>query len=453
MDIEIPYGWSARQHQSPFMEYMLGAGGGKRAVCIWHRRAGKDSASINFTAAQAHQKIATYWHMLPTQTHARKVVWENINPHTGVRVIDQAFPKQIRHSINNTDMKIELKCGSIWQCVGSDNYDSLIGSAPYGVIFSEYSVADPSAWDYIRPMLKENGGWAIFIYTPRGKNHGHKLYETAKKSPRWFCEILTVDDTYREDGTHIFTEEDIEEEIEDGMDPLMAEQEYYCSFDAGMVGAYFTNQCAVIEKEGRFGEYPWMEDKPVQTFWDLGWSDDNFIIFTQHDGEYTRIIDVEKGNNKSLQEWIKIISEKPYIYNRHVGPHDLSQHDYTIGITRREFARKLGFNFDVVAKSSDVEGIDASRRFLKKVKINSENCQELWDCLVSYRRQYDDKNKVFRQKPLHDWASHGAKAFQYLAQGYRESGGTLDHLILTGHRAKVITAVGGKRKHANARDY
>lgn len=451
LDIEIPYGWSARPHQSPFMQYMLKDGGGKRACMVWHRRAGKDSASINFTAAQAHQKIATYWHMLPTQTHARKVVWENINPHTGVRVIDQAFPPQIRQSINNTDMKIELKCGSIWQCVGSDNYDSLIGSAPFGVIFSEYSVADPAAWDYIRPMLKENGGWAIFIYTPRGKNHGHKLYETAKKSPRWFCELLTVDDTFREDGEPIFSAQDIAEEEEDGMDPMKIQQEYYCSFDAGMVGAYFTTQMNQLDTEGRLGEYPHMEDRPVQTYWDLGWSDDNYIIFTQQDGEYTRIIDIEKGNNKSLSEWLKIVSEKPYLYNRHVGPHDLNQHDYTIGITRKEFARRLGFHFDIVAKSSEVEGIDASRRFLKKVKINEVNCGHLYDCMTSYRREFDEKNKVFRQKPLHDWASHGAKAFQYMAQGHREHGGVLDHLVLGNHhKARVITAVGGKRKNASA---
>ena len=383
--------------------------------------------------------------MLPTQTQARKVVWDNIDPHTGIRVIDQVFPSSIRKATNQTEMKIELKCGSMWQCVGSDNYDALVGTAPFGVVFSEYAVADPAAWDFIRPILLENGGWAIFIYTPRGKNHGYDLYEIARKNPNWYCELLTIEDTERSPGVRVFSDEDYQEELDSGMDPLLAQQEYYCSFDAGLVGSYYAAQLRRLESEGRHGEFPWMEDRTVQTFWDLGFSDDNFIIFAQPDGEYLRIIDCIKGHSKSLQDWIKIVSEQQYVYSHHFGPHDLDQHDYTIGVTRKEFARRLGFHFQVVPKSSDVEGIDASRRFLSRCKINEATCGDLWDALYNYRKEFDEKKKVFKDKPLHDWASHGAKAFQYMAQGYTPGTGILEHLMQRHRKAKVIRAVGGDR--------
>ena len=233
-DIILPNNWTVRPHQTNFGKAMLEEGK-TRAVCVWHRRAGKDSASLNFTAVASHQKIATYWHMLPTAVQGRNVVWEAIDPNTGIRIIDQVWPKELRAKTNESDMKIELKNGSIWKVVGSDNYDRLVGSNPFGVVFSEYSIADPSAWNYIRPILRENGGWAIFIYTPRGKNHGHDLFEMAKGNPNWFAELLTIDDTSRQNGSPVVSAEDYREELNSGMDPLMAKQEYYCSFDAGLV--------------------------------------------------------------------------------------------------------------------------------------------------------------------------------------------------------------------------
>lgn len=134
--IELPNNWSARLHQRRFMEYMWN--GGKRAVLPWHRRAGKDSAAINFTAVETQRKVANYWHMFPTQKQGRKALWEGVNPHTGIKFIDQAFPKEIRASQNDTEMVIRFKNGSTWQVVGSDTFDSNVGTTPYGVTFSEW---------------------------------------------------------------------------------------------------------------------------------------------------------------------------------------------------------------------------------------------------------------------------------------------------------------------------
>ena len=150
---QIPHDWRPRAYQMKLWEYLIN--GGKRAVAVWHRRAGKDSLSINWTAFAATQRKGIYWHMLPTQAQARKVVWDGIDK-AGRKIVDQAFPKELVARKSEQDMKIELRNGSIWQCVGSDYYDNLVGANPVGVVFSEYSIANPAAWDFIRPILAEN---------------------------------------------------------------------------------------------------------------------------------------------------------------------------------------------------------------------------------------------------------------------------------------------------------
>lgn len=221
-EVEIPNEWNPRKYQRDLWKYLCN--GGKRAVAIWHRRAGKDSLSLNWTAKAMLNRVGVYWHMLPLNTQARKVVWDAIDK-KGRRVIDQVFPVPLRKSVNSQEMKIEFWNGSIWQCVGSDNYNALVGSNPVGVVFSEYSLADPAAWDFIRPILAENGGWALFIYTPRGQNHGYTLYNNAIAAG-WFAQVLTVEDTQAIDLSVV------DEERRAGMPEAMIQQEFYCSFDA-----------------------------------------------------------------------------------------------------------------------------------------------------------------------------------------------------------------------------
>jgi phage terminase large subunit len=164
--------------------------GGKRAVECWHRRAGKDEVALHWTAVDAVRNPGNYWHMLPEYSHGRRALWDAVNPHTGKKRIDEAFPPEIRTRTNQQEMKIELVSGSVWHIVGSDNFDGLVGSPPRGVVFSEWSLADPRAWGFIEPILEENGGWAIFPYTPRGNNHGKTMYDHAVKHDDWFAEFL-----------------------------------------------------------------------------------------------------------------------------------------------------------------------------------------------------------------------------------------------------------------------
>ena len=193
MPITLPNHWSPRAKQEPLWDYLRS--GGKRAAVCWHRRFGKDDVSLHFTAIAAHERVGSYWHLLPEQAQARKAIWTQVNPHTGLRRIDEAFPLELRRRTNDQEMFIEFLNGSTWQIAGSDNYNSLVGSSPCGIVFSEYALSNPASWAYLRPILRENGGWAIFISTPRGKNHFYHMVELAKSEPGWFTETLTVDDT------------------------------------------------------------------------------------------------------------------------------------------------------------------------------------------------------------------------------------------------------------------
>lgn len=427
-NIQLPNNWSARPYQRNIGKYMLSqTEHAKRGCLVWHRRSGKDSTSLNLTSVLSQMRIGTYWHLLPELNQGRKVIWNGIDKY-GRRMIDQAFPLEMRAGTNESDMRINFKNGSIWQVVGSDNYNSLVGTNPVGVIMSEYSVADPKAWDFIRPILAENGGWAIFIYTSRGRNHGYYMYEMAKNNPKWFCELLTASDTFDDQGNSIITPEIIQEERDSGMEEDMILQEYYCSFDSGLAGAYYTKHMQDLRSKDRIGDYPWIPDQPVHTFWDIGLRDANAIWFGQSFQGAIRFIDYMEDSNVAMLEWIKRLEALPYTYGVHRGPHDLAVRDYTTGISRIDVAADHGFYFDIAPKFSPRERIDATKRFLPRCQFNEKTCSDGIDSLFNYQRDYNDTLKVYLDRPLHNWASHGADAFGIAATDWPEnfsSGGVM----------------------------
>lgn len=393
--------------------------GGKRAVSVWHRRAGKDSTALNFTAASMFARKGVYWHMLPTVVQGRKVIWNGIDFH-GRRIIDQVFPEEIRKRTNNNEMLIETVNGSMWQVAGSDNYNSLVGSNPVGVVFSEWSLADPAAWNYIRPILLENGGWAMFIYTPRGKNHGYKVYDMAQGNDDWFSELLTVEDTCREDGSRIMTEEMLEEETMSGMAEDMIQQEYFCSFDAGMAGAFYTEELNRAYEEKRVGDHPWDPDKPCVSVWDLGIQDATAIGIIQMKGDRPVFIDYIEDRNKGLDYYIKRLNETPYTFAGHIGPHDIENRDWVTGRTRREIADNLGLLFEVAPKLPVEDGIQAVRQLLNMAYFHEGKCDKLLDGLFSYRREFNEKMDMYSDRPVHDWSSHPSDMTRYAAICWRE---------------------------------
>ena len=327
-------------------------------------------------------------------------------------MIDQAFPPELRKRTNAGETLLELKNGSIWQLAGSDNYDSLVGGNYVGLVFSEWSLCDPLAWEYLRPILRENGGWAWFIFTPRGHNHAWRMFRMAQESERWHCRLRPYTTT-----GGVVTEEDVQAEIDEGMQEEMAEQEFACSFEGGMVGSIYHKDLQRAEKEGRIGNYPYNPNLPVTTVWDLGFRDNTSILFAQrHESGACIIVDHETNRNKPMDHYIRLCQGKDYSYEAHWGPHDLENHDFTIGMKRIDYARAHGFYFEPpIAKVDLADGIDAAHRFLRRCYINKDGCQQFLDSMYSYRRQYDEKRQMFSDKPYHDWTSHDCDAFRYLS--------------------------------------
>lgn len=416
--IEIPHNWHPMAHQLPVWNAMQE--GVKRAALCWHRRAGKDSFAINYLATRAMQKVGVYWHMLPTATQARKVIWNGIDRH-GRKVIDQAIPKEIRVKKRDDEMWIELINGSIIQLVGSDNFDSLVGANPIGVVFSEYAIANPLAWSYIRPMLRENGGWAVFISTPRGHNHFHRLFTTNENNDNWFCEMRDITQTQREDGSPIITLEDLEEERAEGMEESLLQQEYYVSWEGGLQGAYFTDEVNDI-RNNRLGHYP-NDNTHAMTAWDIGVADKTAIgVFKKHpDTGHPILMDAYEDRNKGLPHYIRHIKkwQDSYLFNWHFGPHDLHKTEFTTNMRIVDRAFDMGINFEVLPRGDLADEIDNLRAFLKVLHVNeNENTVHVLDMLQSYRREFDEKNMIFKDKPVHDFSSDSTDMMRYAARAY-----------------------------------
>lgn len=252
-EVILPNQWDPRPYQMPCWSYL--ERGGKRAVVRAHRRWGKDDICLHWTAVAMMKRPGTYWHCLPEYAQARKAIWQQVNPHTGKRRIDEAFPPAIRKRINDQEMRIEFINGSTWQLVGSDSYDSLVGSSPAGIVFSEYALAKPESWDFFRPMLAENGGWALFVSTVRGRNHFYQIGEYAKTREDWYF----VDSTVAE--TSVFSKETLDRELSeliaawgDEIGLAKFRQEYYNDPDVGtftsFIGSHLVAKGRAYHSEG-----------------------------------------------------------------------------------------------------------------------------------------------------------------------------------------------------------
>lgn len=236
MEITLPHNFNPREYQLPLLKAW--DSGIKRFILCWHRRSGKDKTVVAQLPKKMFERVGLYFYFLPTYTQANKVIWKGADK-DGFRFIDH-FPKEIiKGQPNETEMRIELINGSIVQFIGADNIDRIVGTNPIGVIFSEYSLMKPNVWDFIRPILAENGGWAGFIFTPRGMNHAWQLLQMAKESPEWFYQVLTVDDT------HAISPKVLEDEKRQ-MPQDLYRQEYYCEFIEG-AGAVFRNVDGVVK--------------------------------------------------------------------------------------------------------------------------------------------------------------------------------------------------------------
>lgn len=412
MRIRLPNNWEPRPYQRKLWSYL--EGGGKRADIAAHRRWGKDDVSLHWEAIAAHQRVGTYWHMLPEASQARKAIWDAINPHTGKRRIDEAFPPALRETTRNDEMFIRFKCGSSWQVVGSDNYNSLVGSPPLGVVFSEWSLAKPDAWTYMRPILAENGGWAIFIWTPRGRNHATRAFEAREVDPTWFTLRSAATDT------GVFTAEQLAKERADLISELGSEeegdakyrQEYLVDFDAAVPGSYYGAQMGAAKNEGRVGSFPYDPALPVSTAWDIGVDDYTAIWFLQENGKQVRAVDYFETSGEGAEAIVdQAIKGKPYKWGQHYLPHDVMVREWGHGAkTRFQTLRELGVGPIRVGVAADpADRINAARKLLPIVSFDIKAAAGA-DRLRNYRKRWNTGLMAYTG-PLHDENSHGADAF------------------------------------------
>lgn len=429
MKVRVPHRYRPRAYQRPFLAAMKERWDPKaeswldegvlRAVLIWHRRSGKDKSLLNFVIKQMFVRVGAYYYFFPTYKQGKKILWKGVD-RAGMKFLDH-FPPEVVAAKNETDMLIETVNGSIFQVIGTDKIDSIVGTNPVGCVFSEYALQDPQAWDLVRPILRENKGWAAFNFTPRGRNHGWSLYKMAKDNPEWFSSLLTVRDTCREDGSPVITDADIQAERDEDMPEELIQQEYFCSFDAGIQGAYYGQAMQRAEEEDCITGVPHEPSLPVDTWWDLGMDDSMSIWFSQTAGREVRLIDYYENNGYGLEHYAKHLQGLPYVYGTHYFPHDGKVRELGTGKSRIEVAEELGLRpIETVPMLPVNDGIDAARRILNRCWFDSKKCERGIDALKSYHKEWDEKKKVFKNKPLHDWSSHAADAFRMLGVGYRD---------------------------------
>ena len=412
--------WRPREYQKAAWLYL--ENGGKRLVLPCHRRWGKDELALNWTAVAAHERVAVYWHMLPQFKQGRRAIWNAVNAHTGLRRIDEAFPPAIRNRTVDDEMLIEFKNGSIWQVVGSDEYDALVGAGVAGLVISEWSLANPAAWAFLAPMLEENNGWAIFPYTARGRNHGYSLLQRAQNEPSWFATVQSVKET------NVFSEAALEAARQDYITLYGSEdgdalfrQEYYCDFDAAVLGAFYGKEIGDAEAQGRIANIAVDRSVPVDTAWDLGFTDSTAIWFIQQVGRELHLIDYYEANNQGLDHYAKVLQDRGYLYGHHYFPHDVEHHELGTGKSRVTTLTSLKVKPVVVPLHEVNDGINATRLLFPRIWMDAKRCERGLEALRNYRREFDDKLKVYKPKPLHDWTSHGADALRCYAAGFKDS--------------------------------
>lgn len=441
-EIVLPaHGWKPRRHQRKIWSYL--ENGGRYAYQIAHRRWGKDDVSLRRTSIAAFERPGAYWHLLPEAAHARKAIWTAVNPHTGMRRIDEAFPMALRKTTREQEMFIEFINGSTWQVGGSDRYNTLVGSSPAGVVFSEWALANPAAWAYVRPILLENGGWTIFITTPRGHNHAERMLKAAQKMPGAFADVSTAKET------GIFTPESLEQErqsliAEYGPDfgQSIFDQEYMCSFEAAVMGAFYTAWMVQVRAEKRVTDVPVDTTLPVHFAFDLGRSDDTSIWAFQVPWKAVHVCGFHSSNGEDVGfylDWLwKWLQERGAKLGNLYLPHDAKaktlasmgksvQEQLVEGVEKdgRKIPGVGWDHVDIVPSLSVQDGIQAVRSMFPRVWFD-KSCDEDngsgfsgLEALTQYRREYDDVHKVYREKPLHDWCSNPADAFRMLAVAYQ----------------------------------
>lgn len=416
VEVQLPANnYVPRPYQRGFWRYMQQTPFGGRAILCHHRRAGKDHTAINWCAVASQMRVGLYIHVFPYANQGRRVIWNGID-RDGKKFLS-AFPDELVESRSDLEMRLILKNGSIYQILGADDPDKLVGINCVGAVFSEFALMDPQAFRLVQPILNENGGWAIFPSTPRGRNHFYDLIKGAQDNPRWYVSVESITSTGAVDPAIV------EEDRKMGVDEALIQQEYFCSFDAALQGAYYEKQMNLLQEQGAIGRIPHDPAVEVHTAWDIGIDDHTCIWIFQLNRGGPQFFDYIEASGEGLSYYIKELDSRArkgnWIFGNHFGPHDLAQREIGTGKTRLDTARELGIRFTVLPKDDVEDGIEAVRQMLPTAVFDKQRCEHGIEALKSYRKEYDERLKTYRTKPLHDWSSHAADAMRYAAMGLR----------------------------------
>ena len=395
------------------------------AVLVAHRRAGKTVACINDLIRRAlleNKKDARYAYIAPYYSQAKTIAWDYLMRYT----------EPFRVSANQSELWVQLFNGAKIRLFGGDAPDSLRGLYLDGVVLDEYADMKPSIWGaVIRPLLADRQGWAVFIGTPKGHNSFYEIYNTATKANNWFVKTLRASQTKLLPDTELL-------DAQASMSPDQYEQEFECSFEAAILGAFYGKEMRMLTDGGRITQVDYDPMFPVHTAWDLGYSDDTAIWWFQVVFGELRILDYHSSNGHQVSYYTDLIKSKEqefgYKTGTHYLPHDARAKTLASGGKSiiEQISSKIPLkSLKIVPSLSLQDGIQATRLALMRSWFDADRCHDGIECLRQYQREYDEDKKVFRDKPKHDWTSHGADAFRMLAIAWKEEDKTTpkDHSI------------------------
>ena len=378
------------------------------AIIVAHRRFGKTVAAINdlirscFEINRPNVRVA---YIAPYLSQAKAVAWDYALEFT--RDIPEI-------KVNHSELRIDFLNGARFRLFGADNYNAMRGLYFDAVVLDEMADFPASAWsNVIRPALADRRGSATFISTPKGKNEFWELWHEAQDDPNWFTAMLKASDT------SILDQEELDE-ARRTMGDDRYEQEFECSFEAAIQGAFYAKEMKEATEDGRITRVPYDRAASVITAWDLGIGDSTAIWFAQFVGQEIRIIDYYENSGVGLDHYAKVLLDKEYHYEQHILPHDVQVKELGTGKSRLETLDALGIrNIEIAPKLAVEDGIQAARSMIPRCWFDESKCNRGIEALRQYRRDYDERLKTWRGRPLHDWTSHGADAFRYLAVGYK----------------------------------
>jgi phage terminase large subunit len=377
------------------------------AVGVAHRRCGKTVSAINDKIRRAvlsDKEMYRAAYIAPFLKQAKDVAWEYLKKYS--------YPILAKPP-NESELYVELIGGKRIKIYGADNPDALRGAYLDDATLDEYADMHPNIWgSVIRPMLADRRGSATFIGTPKGRNAFYDMYQRALTDPDWFPFMLPASQT------RILPQEELDAARRE-MTPEQYEQEFECSFDAAIMGAYFGKEMAEADRQGRIVDDLYDPSLPVYTAWDLGIGDSTAIWFWQAAGSEVRVIDFYEANGESIEHYAKVLRAKPYTYASDFVPHDAKVRELGTGRTRIETMKGERLKPKLVPMHKKMDGINGLRVLFPRIWWDSK-CGVGLEALRQYRADYDDKKRVFRDEPFHDWTSHAADAARYMGMAYRE---------------------------------